>query len=246
LPHHASQKYFSGEKYRAAAFAANVAWFPKDNYNEVWMISDAGKRTLEPLSVVIQAGGNSNRMGTPKSLLPFLGTPLLERIYNILAPIASEVIVVANDERILPDLPVRFTSDTIPGKGAIGGLYTAMEESRCELVAVVACDLPFVNPGILLGGANLLRQTGMDVAVPMLIEDYYEPLHAIYRRETCRQAILHAIQMEKRRLISWYSEVKVLELDEEFCRRHDPRNLAFFNINTPEDFKRAETLAKEI
>jgi molybdopterin-guanine dinucleotide biosynthesis protein A len=75
----------------------------------------------------------------------------LERIYNILAPIASEVIVVANDERILPDLPVRFTSDTIPGKGAIGGLYTAMEESRCELVAVVACDFHLLIPVFCLG-----------------------------------------------------------------------------------------------
>lgn len=199
---------------------------------------------MEPLSVVIQAGGNSSRMGTPKSHLQFLGMPLLERIFHILSPIAGEFLVVSNAELQPLDLPVRVVPDTIPGIGALGGLYTAMTEARNELVAVVACDLPFANAGILLAGADLLRQSGKDVAVPKSSAEYFEPLHAVYRREPCREAILKAIVEQKKRLISWFPDVQVLELDADFCRSYDPHGLAFFNINTPEDFSRAEALAK--
>jgi molybdopterin-guanine dinucleotide biosynthesis protein A len=206
---------------------------------------DAERQALEPLSLVIQAGGNSSRMGTPKSLLPFLGMPLLERLYRNLSPIAAEVLVVCNAEAQLPDLPVRVVPDTISGLGALGGLFTAMTEAQYELVAVVACDLPFANAGILAAAADLLRQTGLDAAVPKSASEYFDPLHAVYRRDVCRAAIQKAIQEQKRRLISWFPDVQVLELDMEFCREYDPRGLAFFNINTPEDFTRAEALAKE-
>jgi len=40
--------------------------------------------------------------------------------------------------------------------------------------------------------------------------------------------------------------VRVVELDSDFCRKYDPYGLAFFNINTPEDFARAEALAKAL
>ena len=45
------------------------------------------------LTLVIQAGGESKRMGQDKGLVPFLGRPLIQRVIARLAPIADEVIV---------------------------------------------------------------------------------------------------------------------------------------------------------
>jgi molybdopterin-guanine dinucleotide biosynthesis protein A len=117
-----------------------------------------------------------------------------------------------------------------------------MDRATSDYVAVVACDLPFVSAAILKEGAKLLEQTGADVAIPKVDGDFYEPLHAVYRRETCKTAILQAIQDGQRRLISWFPTVRVVEMDEDLCKQLDPSGLAFFNINNKEDFLLAEQI----
>lgn len=200
------------------------------------------KTNQSSISLVIQAGGKSSRMGESKVLMPFLGVPLIQRVFERTNEIAQEVLIVSNDPEELEFMDVKLVSDSIPGKGAIGGLFTAMDKASSELVAVVACDLPFVSAAILKEGARLLDLTGADVAIPRVNGDFYEPLHAVYRRQTCKTAILQAIQADQRRLISWFASVQVLEMDEELCKQLDPDGLAFFNINNKEDFLLAEQI----
>ena len=47
------------------------------------------------LTVCIQAGGQSSRMGEDKALKPFLGRPLIQRVVERLSPVADELIVIA-------------------------------------------------------------------------------------------------------------------------------------------------------
>ncbi len=194
------------------------------------------------ISLVIQAGGKSSRMGENKGLMRFMGVPLIQRVYERTKNIAGEVLVVSNTPEDLDFMDVSLVSDSIVGKGAIGGLYTAMDRASSMYVAVVACDLPFVSAAILNEGARLLEEMGADVAIPNVNGDFYEPLHAVYRRETCKRAILEAIQSDKRRLISWFPSVRVVEMDKDLCKQLDPSGLAFFNINNKEDFLLAEQI----
>ena len=194
------------------------------------------------ISLVIQAGGKSSRMGENKGLMRFMGVPLIQRVYERTKNIAGEVLIVSNTPEDLDFMDVSLVSDSIVGKGAIGGLYTAMDRASSEYVAVVACDLPFVSAAILSEGARLLEEVGADVAIPNVNGDFYEPLHAVYRRETCKRAILEAIQSDQRRLISWFPSVRVVEMDKDLCKQLDPSGLAFFNINNKEDFLLAEQI----
>jgi molybdopterin-guanine dinucleotide biosynthesis protein A len=194
------------------------------------------------ISLVIQAGGKSSRMGENKMLMPFLGVPLIQRVYERTKSIAQEVIIVSNEPEELAFMGVNVVKDSIEGKGAIGGLYTAMDSASSEYVAVVAGDLPFVNAEILKEGARLLNETGADVAIPKVNENFYEPLHAVYRREICHDVILKAIQADQRRLISWFPSVRVVEMEEALCKQLDPEGNAFFNINNKEDFSLAEQI----
>ncbi|NUQ60424.1 MAG: NTP transferase domain-containing protein [Anaerolineales bacterium] len=67
------------------------------------------------LSVIIQAGGMSTRMGEDKALKPFLGKPLIERVIERLSPIADELIVTTNRPADYEFLKTRLMPDLKPG-----------------------------------------------------------------------------------------------------------------------------------
>ncbi|HEX5943678.1 MAG TPA: molybdenum cofactor guanylyltransferase [Anaerolineales bacterium] len=195
------------------------------------------------LTVCIQAGGASSRMGEDKALKTFLGRPLIQRVAERLLPIADELIVTTNRPEAYAFLNLPLFSDLKPGRGALGGLYTAIASARHPLVAVVACDMPFASPLLLEAASRLLVEESVDVVIPKSQEGY-EPLHAIYRRETCLPAIESAIDADQWKVIAWFPQVRVRVLTPDEVKRYDPSELAFWNVNTPEEFSKAEAIAQ--
>jgi len=196
------------------------------------------------LTICIQAGGESRRMGQDKALLPFLGRPLIQRVVDRLSPIADETIVTTNRPDDYRFLGLPLYPDLKPGRGALGGLYTALASATFEIVAVVACDMPFASPSLLEAGYRLLIEEEADVVIPDSGEGL-EPLHAVYRRETCLPAIESAIKADQWRLISWFPQVRVRVLQPDEVKLYDPQGLAFWNLNTPEEFAEGEKTAKQ-
>jgi molybdopterin-guanine dinucleotide biosynthesis protein A len=194
------------------------------------------------LTVAIQAGGQSSRMGEDKALKPFLGHPLIQRVIERLSPIANEIIVTTNRPEDYAFLNLRLVSDLRPGRGALGGLYTAIASASHPTVAVAACDMPFASAALIETASRLLVEEEADVVIAKS-EEGYEPLHAIYRRETCLPAIESAIDADQWKVIAWFPKVKVRELTLEEIKAADPHGLAFWNVNTPEEFAKAEQIA---
>jgi molybdopterin-guanine dinucleotide biosynthesis protein A len=195
------------------------------------------------LTVCIQAGGQSSRMGEDKALKTFLGRPLIQRVVERLSPIAEELIVTTNRPEDYGFLGLRLVPDLKPGRGALGGLYTAIASAARPIVAVAACDMPFASASLLEAASRLLVEEAADVVIPKSDEGY-EPLHAIYRRATCLPAIEAAIDADQWKVIAWFPQVKVRVLTPEEITVYDPSGLAFWNVNTPEEFSKAEELAK--
>ncbi len=194
------------------------------------------------LTIAIQAGGESRRMGSDKALIPFLGKPLIERVLQRVAPLADEVLVTTNRPESYLFLGLPLFSDLAPGRGALGGLFTALSAASHELVAVVACDMPFVSATLLAAERDLLADTALDAAIPQT-DGGTEPFHAVYRRATCLPAIQEAIQAEKWRVDAWFPQRRLHFLTPEEVLRYNPDRLAFWNVNTPEDLLQAEQLA---
>jgi molybdenum cofactor guanylyltransferase len=194
------------------------------------------------LTVCVQAGGASARMGQDKALKPFLGRPLIERVLERLAPVADELIVTTNRPQEFGFLTQRLITDLKPGRGALGGLYTAIASATQPLVAVVACDMPFASAKLIEAMTGLMVKDDADVVIAKS-EEGYEPLHALYRRETCLPAIESAIEADQWKVIAWFPQVKVRVLTPEEIKSADPDGLAFWNVNTPEEFAKAEELA---
>jgi molybdopterin-guanine dinucleotide biosynthesis protein A len=195
------------------------------------------------LSVVIQAGGQSSRMGEDKALKPFLGKPLIQRVIESLTPIADEMIVTTNRPADYAFLGLRLVPDLKPGRGALGGLYTAIASANHPFVAVAACDMPFASKSFFESAHSLLVKEEADVVIAKTDEGY-EPFHALYRRETCLSAIEAAINADKWKVIAWFPQAKVRELSPDELKSFDPSGLCFWNVNTPEEFANAEKLAQ--
>lgn len=201
-------------------------------------------------SLVIQAGGQSTRMGEDKALKTFLGRPLIQHVIERLAPLADEILVTTNRPDDYAFLNLRLVSDLAPGRGPLGGLYTAVASATSPIVAVVACDMPFASARLLETATRIMVKEEADVVIAReMSEDAkgsrgYEPFHAVYRRETCVPAIRSAIEADKWKVIAWFPSVKVRELTPAEVSAADPSGRAFWNVNTPEEFAEAERLAK--
>jgi molybdenum cofactor guanylyltransferase len=204
------------------------------------------------LTVCIQAGGQSSRMGEDKALKTFLGRPLIQRVIDRLSPIADEVIVTTNRPDDYSFLNVPLIPDLKPGRGALGGLYTAIASASHSFVAVVACDMPFASAALIEAATRIMIQEGADVAIAREVPQTeqagksqgYEPLHAVYRRETCLTAINAAIEADQWKVIAWFPQVMVRVLTSDEVKRYDPTGLAFWNVNTPDEFREAEKIAQ--
>lgn len=194
------------------------------------------------LTVCIQAGGQSSRMGEDKALKSFLGRPLIQRVIDRMSSIADELIVTTNRPDDYRFLDIRLVPDLKPDRGALGGLYTAIASASNPLVAVVACDMPFASAELLEAAARLTVQEEADVVVPKSGEGY-EPIHAVYRRATCLPAIETALNADMWKVIAWFPQVKVRVLTSDEIKRYDPAGLAFWNVNMPEEFLEAEKIA---
>jgi molybdopterin-guanine dinucleotide biosynthesis protein A len=202
------------------------------------------------LTVCVQAGGQSSRMGKDKALKPFLGRPLIQRVIERIIPVADELIVTTNHPDAYTFLNtstrsvrrLRLVSDLKPDRGALGGLYTAIASASNPIVAVVACDMPFASSALIEAANNLMVEEEADVVIARSTEGY-EPLHAIYRRATCLPAIESAIDADQWKVVAWFPNVRVRELTAGELKQFDPAGLAFWNVNTPEEFAEAERIS---
>lgn len=189
------------------------------------------------VSIVIQAGGQSRRMGRDKGLVPLNNLPLIEHVIAPLIDLADETIITTNRPDDYQYLGLPLASDQHPGAGALAGLETALEAAHTEHVFVIACDMPFVNRDLV---EYIISFAGKaDVVVPHF-DDKFQPLHALYHRNNCLPAIRRSLSENLKRMISFYPLVSVYKIASKQVKSFDPVGQSFKNVNTPEDLADAE------
>jgi molybdopterin-guanine dinucleotide biosynthesis protein A len=184
-------------------------------------------------------------MGSDKALLDFDGQTLIEHLLTRLDGVALETIITTNHPERYDFLKLPLVPDVLPGRGALGGIYTALQAAAQPLVAVVACDMPFASPDILRACRDFLAaDPDLDVVIPST-KHGLEPLHAVYRRATCLPAVKAAIENGQWKVISWHGDVNVRVLLTAEIAQLDPDGSAFVNVNTPEELKAAVERARQ-
>lgn len=195
---------------------------------------------LVSISGIVLAGGISRRMGRDKRFLPINGTTLLDWVVSRLRPLVVELIVVTQDPGPLADLDARVVTDQFPGMGVLAGVHAGLAAARHPWALVVAGDMPLLSRDLLRAMIAHVEPTsdGMadcDIMIPRW-RGMLEPLHALYRARTCAVAAEAALRRRDHRIVAFYSDVRVCEMDEDTVRRWDAGGASFFNVNTPEDW----------
>ena len=196
---------------------------------------------MENFSVVIQAGGQSTRMGSDKGLLPFGEGTLIEYILGQVEGLGKEQIIISNNPEEYAGFGLPVYTDELPGKGALGGIYSAIYHAKYAYTLLLACDMPFVKLPLIEYLLDLAP--GHDVVVPVLKEgEFAEPFRAVYSK-ACLPAIQMALDQKKRRVISFFDDVDVHYVGADVIHQFDPEERSFFNVNTPDDLEKAILLA---
>lgn len=183
----------------------------------------------ENTTLIILAGGESKRMGYPKHLLSNpRGVTVLEHLVGRLSPLFTETLVVGRD--LLPlTSSIRVVEDLHPVHSPLVGIYSGLLASKTDLAFVIACDMPFVRAPLV---EHVLSQArGADACVP-IVNDFYEPLCAAYRRSAI-PVIAAAIERRDLKVTNTYSDLVLHALPEEEVRRFDSDLISFTNLNVP-------------
>ena len=203
-------------------------------------------KRIDDLSVVVQAGGESKRMGSDKALVTFLGAPLIMRPIKRLYPICSEMLITTNAPEEMGFLQsyidggrMHLASDPTDRRGALIGIHTALSTATLDFVALVACDMVFPSPELMRYLHGLLVESGADVAIPTT-HNGFEPFHAVYRRETCLAAVEDALANGLSKATSWFPNVEVVKVGPDEILKVNPRGGAFVNVNTPDELRELE------
>jgi molybdopterin-guanine dinucleotide biosynthesis protein A len=196
---------------------------------------------MQVVSCIVLAGGRSSRLEGDKAFLEIGGQPLIERVVEKVMQIGDEILLVTNAPERLAYLGLPMVQDIHPGQGVLGGLYSGLRAAGNKHSLVVACDMPFLDLKLLR--YMVLLTPGQDVVIPC-IGGMLEPLHAIYSKD-CLEPIERSLSCGGRRIVDFFSEMRVRYVDEQEVDILDPKHLSFFNINTSDDLDQARKLAQE-
>ena len=211
-------------------------------------------------SAVIVAGGRSTRFGDEdKAVAPLSGTPMIRRVADRLEPVVDELVVNCRDdqraaiEEALAGYPLatNFALDPEVDQGPMAGIRNGCRAASGEYTAVVACDMPFVDPDAIsylfdrasgeidpTEGADDEGEPPFDSAVPRLGDGWYQTTQAVYKPDAMADACDAALERGDRKILAPLEELTYAVVSEDELTAVTDLT-TFENINTKEEFDEA-------
>jgi len=198
-------------------------------------------------SVIVLAGGFSKRFGQNKGLVVLASKPLILHVLDRVSKIVNESLVVVSSESQRDAFTPLVGSETkvVIDKHKVGspivGALTGFENASGEYSLLLPCDAPFVSKEF----ASLLFDLCVkkSAVIPRWPNRYIEPLHAVYHTRSALNASEKAYKEKKLDLRSMIANLRgVRYISTLVLQQIDPKLMTLFNVNTPEDLKRAESM----
>ena len=200
-------------------------------------------------SAVILAGGFSKRFGQDKALIELAGKPLIIHVLDRASKIVDETVVVVRSEnqkgtfeRLLGHR-ASVVVDRHEAQSPLVGALAGFESAQGEYSLLLPCDTPFISSQV----ARFLLDicVNRNAVIPRWPNGHIEPLQAVYHTKSALTAAKKALEEGKLDLQSMIACLRgVRYVSTMVLRQMDTKLLTFFNVNTFEDLKRAESLLK--
>ena len=177
------------------------------DYSQV-RILDGRWALQEKATVIVMAGGASQRMGIDKSMLPMNGQSIIENICEQLHGSFQQILISANDTDKFAFLGYEVIQDRLPGQGPLMGIASALAASANELNFIVACDIPHIRLPFIRKMLSLAARSNADIVVPMSRDGLCEPLYAVYRKSVL-DVMNEALSRDRRKLSDVFARCQV-------------------------------------
>lgn len=178
---------------------------------------------------VILAGGKNSRMGSDKGMLEVEGKKIVERIVEVVRPFVQEVIIISNGTNY-DNFGYAVYKDIIKDAGPMGGIHTALQNSKTDKILVVSCDMPFISKEVIL--PLITMANAAEVILPEHGDGHTEPLCAVYSKSCfIKFAELLSSGEWKMKNAMKHFDVRKIAFPENESTRHN-----FLNINTPSEY----------
>jgi molybdopterin-guanine dinucleotide biosynthesis protein A len=206
--------------------------------------------TIETPLGAILAGGATRRFGSPKALATVGGRTIVERVRDAIREAVGNVVLVTNEPGLFTDLHLPMRPDEHPGAGPVAGIEAALrwaEEEGRPGALVAACDMPFLDPRAMRLLVDLARDANPSPdAVLFGAKDGRNPPLCAWFSVRCLPAAERVLSGDDRSVRALLSSVAAAWVPmDEAARFRDPATM-FFNVNTPDDLRRAERIAREL
>lgn len=191
----------------------------------------------------ILAGGRSTRMGADKAAALVGGTSMLDRIAEAAADAGAARITVVSSRGALEGYET--VPDIFRGKGALGGIHSALKHSSCEAVFITACDFPLISAEFIRLLVDRFNGGSDCCVIPEQPDGVFQPLAAVYSRSRCL-AICEEILSDPdssnavKALLDGTEPFHLSFGEYEHLRNADS---ILLNVNTPEELDQAGRLA---
>jgi molybdopterin-guanine dinucleotide biosynthesis protein A len=178
--------------------------------------------------------------GENKALINVGGKCILDRLYDVFSDLFDEIILVTNQPLQFLKWDLKIVSDLFPIRSSLTGIHAGLFYTENPFAFFSACDTPFLKKELV---ATLLEniEPNTDIIMPETASGM-EPLCAVYSKR-CLQTCEHHIRQNKLKIQRALRRHRLKTIPETLLRAKDPELISFFNINTPADLVRAESLA---
>lgn len=185
--------------------------------------------TKQEVTALVLAGGRGRRMGgVDKGLIELRGTPIIERILDVLEPQCDHVIINANrniDQYSVYGHPV-LTDSLADYQGPLAGFAVGMKHAKTPYIVTLPCDAPELPADYVERMVKTLSDKQADIAVAH-DGKRLQPVYALIKTRLLDN-LNQFLERGDRKIDIWYAQNNTTNVD--FSDVHD----MFNNINTPE------------